>query len=153
MKEQLKYKSDRTYVFLISELKRKLAENNITLKELADTLNTDEKLISALFDKDIIDVINKMLITFNIPIRTYKKSFSTYKVLKRNSNYFIKRQVTPLAYIHWDGATQSFDKFHLRKKRGNRKFISRIEKQLILNEMRDALKEYFKNNPPDTHFV
>jgi hypothetical protein len=154
MDEKATKKVNRTYRFAFEELKRKLAEHNITLREISDTINVDEKLISALFDDDIINVINKLLITFEVPIRTYKKTFRKYDIIKRGVNYFVRRNVAPLSYIHFSLATSEFSRFHIRTNRKAKKIsVSRIEKQLILNEMRDALKEYFKNNPPDTHFV
>jgi hypothetical protein len=154
MEENANIQRNRTYRYVIEHLKAKLAKNNITLKEISDTLNLDEKLIYALMDEEVINAINKLFITFNVQMRTYNKKFYKYTIIKRGTNYFVRRNIAPLSYMHYSLSTNEFSKFHLRTNRKAKKLsVSRIEKQLILNEMRDALKEYFKNNPPDTHFV
>lgn len=129
---------------VIREAKVRIAENKLTLKEIADNVPMDEELLSILLDekngitKSLSDLVNFMRINIT---GTRHHQFITHRFVENDDQIKVIRVLHPKCSIVYDKVGKKLYNF---KSKNRSDKISDHHKQLIINEMATEVEKYVK---------
>lgn len=131
-----------TVIDLINQVKVRIAENNLTMKELSDNVPVDEELLRILLDDSngIVQALSDLTSFMKIKITgTRRNKFNTHRIVENGDQVKISRILHPRCSIIYDKVSKNFYKFKHKNKEGR---FSNHLKQLIINEMASEYEKY-----------
>jgi hypothetical protein len=132
---------DQSLEDVFVSLKNKIAENKLSLKEVAANTQADEELIAIILDdsSQVVKTVSDLLNFMKFKIKSRELNFKVYKIRTYENQVKITRIIHPRCHIYFDKPTQKFFKFEMKYKREK---VSDTYKQLIINDM----VEFYKKN-------
>ena len=130
------YKSE-TLSGIFDAIKIKIANSNLTLKEVALNSEVPEELINMFFDNsnNIINDLSRFIEFSNTVLLFRNKDIKLYKSLNRKSETYIlvSRIIKPFCTVKFDKTSHKMFDFNSKTK------LKKLDKQLIINEMHEFI--------------
>ena len=133
-------RKSKTFLEIFDELKTRIAENTLTLEELANETGVEEGLLKIFLDQnnDVVNGMSRLFSFMKINLHSNHLKFSAYTIINGDTQIKINRTIAPKCYMYFDKPTGKYFNFKLKKTRNK---ISKHRKLLIISDMKDFLEE------------
>ncbi len=129
---------------IFNEAKQRIAEHKITLRELSETTDIPEQLLTIFFDQnnEVVNDLSRLLVFLRFRLYRRILQFSTYSITKKERYYIVTRRLVPSCTAYYYKATREFKHFHVTTLNAS---VSKPIKKVIMQEMKDRVEEFINN--------
>lgn len=129
-------KNHKTFKKLMREVFSQYEEANLSLQEIAKSIDIDKKFLEALLDDEnpMIDNLNKFIKFSNIKFTTRKYKIRDHIHKDLGDHYYIHRRIFPKATIRLDKTT---GQFYGLIRRDKHKFLSPSQKDVVMYDFQN----------------
>jgi len=136
-------KNQHTLEDVFKAVKERLINNNLSLKEISDSMGVSEEILDIFFDESnnvVSDLSN--LIAFSKTVLTFRQyQFRPFIITEEKEYIKITKTLVPKCSVYYSKISEEFYRFYTP----HQKNLTEEAKQVALNEMHDKIKEYIGN--------